>query len=155
MGLSRRSLLTALSTLPIPLLSGLETQAAETLDPLDARYLRQLRSFYDIMATHDEKPKAFFVHSDVMLRFARLFGVEPQWGEFECPWGGDICETPIVEPDQVDVDCDKRTAVYRFKWSEADYRRSAVRKLDPIRDFCSVTWDVKFLELPPYKKRSV
>jgi hypothetical protein len=106
------------------LLGWIKLQAAEAPLSEDDCYLRQLRLFYDYMAIHGEKPDAFFVDMNVMHRLARLFGVTPQWDEFECPWGGDICGTPAVQPNEVDAATRGLTTTYRFTWDNLAYVRN-------------------------------
>ena len=120
--MKRRSFLTYLAALPAFALLARFLKAPPTEDEL---LLRQLRFFYDTMKQHGgEKPDAFFIHPNKMERFARLFKAEPQWGEFECPWGGDICGTPGVAANEIEVACQGVATIYKFQWDDFSYVRS-------------------------------
>ncbi len=120
--MNRRSFLTALAALPAFALLARFLKAPPTEDEL---CLRQLRFFYDTMKLHrGEAPAAIFVHPDKMLRLARVFDIEPKWNEFECPWGGDICGTPNVNLNDIDISCRGSAVIYRFGWDNFSYSRS-------------------------------
>lgn len=122
--MNRRAFLTALSAIPAVALFPALLRAEP--DPVN---LDRLAAMYAAVHAWDENPDAFFVNPKVAERLAQAFNRKPAWGEFESPWGGDICGTPSLQEDEVQVvvcrkgQKDHRTAIYVFSWDKDEAER--------------------------------
>lgn len=144
--MNRRAFLTALSAIPaVALFPGLLRA-----EPDDAvRYQAQLHQFVGRMLMMGDKPDAFFVTRDVMLKLAeaisRTYPVNIQHDEFESPWGYDIVGTRHVRDGHIDVACKNSGALYFFEWGSQAHVRKSPKEM-------AVEWNRSFvgtsLELP-------
>lgn len=125
--MNRRAFLTALSALPaVALFPGL-VRAESLMEGKGPLYCRvQLYLMYRAMGFFGDRPDALYVSPKAMLSLAEQFRVKVDYDEFEHPWGGDICGTPFVQENRIEVAAGfglrtsrrPRSTLYFFKWDE-------------------------------------
>jgi hypothetical protein len=126
---NRRAFLTALSAIPaVALFPALLKAAPKPIQPRD-----RLLEMYRAMAFFGDRPDALFMSVKRVERLAQLFGFKLAYDEFENPWGGDICGTPAIDDDRIEVaaglgkrkgtDPYNRSTLYLFDWERDGFIR--------------------------------